>query len=190
MSALPILGFEDRAAWAAWLEEHHGSSPGVWLKIAKKGAGVPSVTYAEALEVALCYGWIDGQKRAHDDRAFLQRFTPRRPRSVWSKVNREKVEALLRAGAMRPAGLEAVEAAKRDGRWDAAYDPASTAEVPADLAAELERRPAARAFFESLDRANRYAVLWRIQTARRPETRARRLQQLVEMLERGERIHP
>jgi uncharacterized protein YdeI (YjbR/CyaY-like superfamily) len=189
MSELEIVAFEDRAAFAAWLEENHVSSPGIGLKIAKKGAGFPSVTYGEAVEVALCYGWIDSQKRGHDEHAWIQRFTPRGARSVWSRVNRDKAEALVGSGEMRPAGLAAVEAAKRDGRWDAAYDPASTAQVPDDLRAALELRPAARDFFESLDRTNRYAVLWRVQTARRPETRARRIHQLVEMLERGEKIH-
>lgn len=189
MSELPIVGFERPDEWAAWLEEHHRASPGVWLRLGKKGAGVATVSYAEALDVALCYGWIDSQKKSHDEISWLQKFTPRGAKSVWSKINREKVDALIRGGEMRPAGMAAVEAAKADGRWDAAYDPASTATVPDDLRAALDRSAKARKGFASLNGANRYAVLWRLQTARRPETRARRLQSIVEMLERGERFH-
>lgn len=186
---LPILAFDSPDAWAAWLEEQHASSKGVWLKLAKKGSGIPSVTYAEALEVALCYGWIDGQKRSHDASAWLQKFTPRGKRSIWSKVNREKALALIESGRMRPAGLEEVERAQRDGRWEAAYDSQSTAAVPTDLAAALEQSPKAQAFFATLDSANRYAILFRVQTAKKAETRARRIEQLVQMLERGEKIH-
>jgi uncharacterized protein YdeI (YjbR/CyaY-like superfamily) len=186
---LPILSFEGPDALAAWLEEQHATSKGIWLKLAKKGSGTPSVTYAEALEVALCYGWIDGQKRSHDASAWLQKLTPRGKRSIWSKVNREKALALIESGRMRPAGLEEVERAQRDGRWEAAYDSQGAAAVPDDLAAALEQSPAARAFFATLDSANRYAILFRVQTAKKAETRARRIEQFVQMLERGEKIH-
>jgi uncharacterized protein YdeI (YjbR/CyaY-like superfamily) len=186
---LPVLLFATPAELEAWLEENHQSSQGLWLKIAKKGVEPPSVTYAEALELALCFGWIDSQKRGHDERHFLQRFTPRRPRGRWSKINREKAEDLIEAGAMRPPGLAEVEAAKTDGRWEAAYAGARTAEVPDDLRRELDANPAARKSFEALDGANRYAILYRLDEAKRPETRERRLQKFVAMLERGEKIH-
>jgi uncharacterized protein YdeI (YjbR/CyaY-like superfamily) len=186
---LEILPFESAAAWEAWLGEHHETSPGVWLKIAKKASGVASVSYDEALDAALCHGWIDAQKKSFDDTFFLQKFTARRPRSVWSKRNREKVAKLTEAGRMRAAGLEQVELAKADGRWDAAYEGSSSATVPDDLRRALDRNPAAAEFFAALDRTNRYAVLWRIQTAKRPETRARRIERLVEMLAEGKKIH-
>lgn len=187
---LPLLHFKDQKAWSAWLEKHYAKSPGVWLKLAKKGSETPSVSYAEALEEALRYGWIDGQKKAHDESFWLQKFTPRGPRSVWSKVNREKAEELMRSGRMKPSGLAAVERAKENGRWDAAYDSQSRVSVPDDLQAELDHHPKAKAFFSTLNSANRYAILWRLQTAKRAETRARRLEQFVGMLERGEKIHP
>ena len=189
MDELPILLFATPAEFEAWLEDGHAESGGVWLKIAKKGAPEPSVTYAEALEVALCFGWIDSQKRGHDEGHFLQRFTPRRPRGRWSKINREKAEALLAAGAMRPAGLAEVEAAQADGRWEAAYAGQRTAQVPDDLKRELNANPAAREFFAGLDSANRYAVIYRLNEAKKPETRERRLRKFVAMLERGEKIH-
>jgi len=185
---LPTIRFADPAELEAWLEEN-ADSDGVWLKIAKKGAAEPSVTYAEALELALCFGWIDSQKRGLDEEHFLQRFTPRRPRGRWSKINREKCEALIGSGAMRPSGLAEVEAAKADGRWEAAYAGARTAAVPEDLQRELDANPQAAAFFAALDGANRYAVLYRLDEAKRPETRERRLQKFVAMLERGEKIH-
>jgi uncharacterized protein YdeI (YjbR/CyaY-like superfamily) len=186
---LPIILFDDQAAWAAWLDGHHADSPGVWLRLAKKGAPYASVSYAEALDVALCYGWIDSQKKTFDQHSFLQKFGPRGARSIWSKVNREKVHALTEAGRMMPAGILAVESAKADGRWDAAYDPASTATVPDDLQAALDANPKAKEFFATLDGANRYAILFRVQTAKKPETRARRIATLVQMLERNEKIH-
>ncbi len=185
---LPIVLFGDAAEFEAWLEENAGAD-GVWLKIAKKDSGVKSVNYTEALEVALRFGWIDSQKRAFDEKCFLQRFTPRRPRGRWSRINREKAEGLIESGRMRPAGLAEVEAAKADGRWDAAYEGQRTAEVPADLQRELDARPAAREFFATLDGANRYAIVYRLGEAKKPETRERRLQKFVEMLERGEKIH-
>ncbi|HEY7770363.1 YdeI/OmpD-associated family protein [Longimicrobium sp.] len=186
---LPIILFDDQAAWAAWLDEHHADSPGAWLRLAKKGAPYSSVSYAEALDVALCYGWIDSQKKTFDEHSFLQKFGPRGARSIWSKVNREKIQALIDAGRMKPAGIQAVESAKADGRWDAAYDPASTASVPDDLQAALDANPKAKAFFATLNGANRYAILFRVQTAKKPETRAKRIATLVEMLERNEKIH-
>lgn len=185
---LPIVVFADAAAWERWLEAH-ADAPGLWLKIAKKNQGVVSVSYPEALDVALCHGWIDGLKRSCDAQYFLQRFTPRRPRSIWSKINIGKIEALIAAGRMRAGGLREVEAAQADGRWQGAYDSARNMEVPEDLAAALGKRAKARRFFEQLDRTNRYAVLWRIQTAKKPETRAARIEKLVAMLDRGEKIH-
>jgi uncharacterized protein YdeI (YjbR/CyaY-like superfamily) len=185
----PLLDLPDRAAWAGWLAQHGESSSGVWLKLARRGGGEGSFTYAEALDVALCHGWIDGQKGGIDDRHWRQRFTPRTPRSRWSKRNRQRAEELLAAGEMAPAGVREVEAARADGRWDAAYDSSATAEVPPDLQAALDADPAARDFFAGLDRANRYAILYRLQEARRPETRARRLEKFLVMLREGRRIH-
>jgi uncharacterized protein YdeI (YjbR/CyaY-like superfamily) len=183
--------FASRAAWEAWLDAAHADTPdGVWIEFARRGSGIPSVTHAEALELALGYGWIDAQKGEGDETHYVQRFVPRRPRSRWSKVNRAAAEALIASGAMRPAGLAEVERARADGRWDAAYDSPRTATVPDDLAAELASRPAAREFFESLESRNRYAILYRLQDAKKPETRARRLAKFVAMLEAGERIHP
>jgi len=186
---LPILLFASPAELEAWLDDNHAAAEGIWLKIAKKGSGAESVTYAEALELALCFGWIDSQKRGFDEKHFLQRFTPRRPRGKWSRINREKVEGLIAAGAMRAAGMAEVEAAKADGRWDAAYAGQRTAEVPADLQLELDGNEAAREFFASLDSANRYAIVYRLEDAKKPETRARRLRKFVGMLKRGEKIH-
>jgi uncharacterized protein YdeI (YjbR/CyaY-like superfamily) len=188
-SDLPILLFATAADFEAWLEENHAAPDGVWLKIAKKGAAEPSVTYDEAVELGLCFGWIDSQMRGLDEQHYLQRFTPRRPRGRWSKINREKAEALIAAGRIRPAGLAEVGAAKADGRWEAAYDGQRTATVPDDLRRELDANAAAREFFEGLDSANRYAVIYRLNDARKPETRERRLRKFVAMLERGEKIH-
>lgn len=187
---LPVILFAFAAELEAWLEDQHGNVDGVWLKLAKKGSGVRSVSYDEAVELGLCFGWIDGQVRRHDDLHYLQRFTPRRRRSKWSRLNRERVESLIAAGRMRPSGLAAVDAARADGRWEAAYEPPSTAEVPPDLERELESDRAARESFEALDGANRYAIIYHLNDAKRPETRERRLRKFVEMLRRGERIHP
>ncbi len=186
---LPILLFASPAELEVWLDDNHADSQGVWLKIAKKDSGVESVTYAEALELALCFGWIDSQKRGFDEKHFLQRFTPRRPRGKWSQINREKAEGLIAAGEMRAAGMAEVEAARADGRWDAAYAGQRTAEVPSDLQLELDGNKAAREFFASLDSANRYAIIYRLEEAKKPETRARRLRKFTGMLERGEKIH-
>ena len=177
-------------AWHAWLAAHHGSAAGARVMLTKRGAPPPQLSYAEALEAALIWGWIDGQKWAHDAHTWLQRFTPRRPRSAWSKINRSKAEALIAAGRMQPAGLAEVERARQDGRWAAAYDSSRTAQVPDDLAAALAANRTAQAFFAEIDAANRYAILYRVQTAKKPETRATRIATLVAMLGRHETVHP
>ncbi len=187
---LPILAFESPAAWEEWLAAEHAAAPGVWLKLAKRGSGHASVTYAEALEVALAYGWIDGQKGRFDDAWWLQRFTPRKRASRWSRVNRDKALALIAAGRMQPAGMREVARARADGRWEAAYASQRNMTVPDDLRAALDANPAASAFFAALDSANRYAVLYRVQDAKKPETRARRIERYVAMLAVGEKLHP
>ncbi len=187
-SDYPIVLFADGAAFRQWLEAHHATQRGLWLRIAKAASPLQSVSYADALDVALCFGWIDGQKQRFDTDSFLQKFTPRQQRSPWSKRNREHVARLVAAGAMHPAGLAAVEAARADGRWDRAYDSARTMTVPDDLRASLDEHPEASAFFETLRGAARYAILHRIQTAVRPETRARRVAEFVAMLERRETL--
>jgi len=181
--------FKSAKVFEAWLKKNHATSEGLWLKIAKRGSNEPSVTYPEAVEIALCWGWIDGQKKSLDDQHYLQRFTPRRARSVWSRINVNKVQALIEAGRMQAPGQAQIEAAKADGRWARAYDGARTSTVPEDLQAALEAEPAAKTFFAGINASNRYAILWRIQTAAKAETRARRIAQLVEMLARGETIH-
>jgi uncharacterized protein YdeI (YjbR/CyaY-like superfamily) len=189
VSAEP-LAFADQAAWRAWLAEHHASSDGVWIKFAKKASGIPTVVYAEAVEESLIHGWIDGQVKRVDDDFYMQRFTPRRAQSRWSKINCAKAEKLIAEGRMHPAGLAEVERAKADGRWARAYDSPTTATVPDDLRAALDAEPAAAKLFEDLDGNNRYAILHRIQEAKRPETRAKRIAQFVAMLARGETLHP
>lgn len=186
---LDTLAFQSPDAFARWLADHP-DSPGIWLRFARKGSGEPSVTYPEAVEAALCHGWIDGQAAADDDQHWLQRFTPRRARSRWSQINRDRADRLIRAGAMTPAGQAEVDRAKADGRWDAAYAGQASATVPVDLRTALDANPAAAAAFDALDRANRYAVIYRIRDARRPDTRARRIEDFVAMLARGETIHP
>jgi uncharacterized protein YdeI (YjbR/CyaY-like superfamily) len=187
---LEVLPFASQREWETWLRRNHTKTDGVWIKFAKKKSGIPTVTYEEALDVALCYGWIDGQAKGLDDRFHLQRWTPRRSRSVWSKRNTERALALIGAGKMKPAGLREVERAKNDGRWDAAYDAPSKATVPDDLAKALKRNAKALKFFVTLDGQNRYAILHRLQTAKKPETRARRIDKFVEMLGRGEKLYP
>ena len=184
------LAFESAEAFETWLAREHASSDGIWIRFAKKASGIPTVVYAEAVEASLRYGWIDGQVKRLDDDFYIQRFTPRRARSRWSKINRAKAEALIARGAMEPAGLAEVERAKADGRWAAAYDAPSTATVPEDLRTALDADRRASAFFETLDANNRYAILHRIQEAKKPETRARRIETFVAMLSRGETIHP
>ncbi|MGW6461934.1 YdeI/OmpD-associated family protein [Streptomyces sp. NPDC055078] len=187
---LEIVAFESPEAFQAWLGENHAFSSGVWLKLRKKGPGIVALDYAQALDVALCYGWIDSQKAKFDDQWWLQRFTPRKPRSKWSKVNRDKVAALIEQGRMHPPGQAEVDRAKADGRWEAAYDSAKTATVPDDLTAALTADPAAAEFFQTLDRQNRYAILYRVQDAKKPETRARRIEKYVAMLAKGDKLYP
>jgi uncharacterized protein YdeI (YjbR/CyaY-like superfamily) len=185
----PTLAFANKAAWAKWLDKHHAASAGVWVRLAKKTSGLKSLNHEEGVEVALCYGWIDGQGKGDGATHWLQRFTPRSKRSLWSKRNTERAVALIEAGRMKPAGLAEIERAKKDGRWEAAYDSPSRISVPADLQAALSRNSRARRFFESLDSRNRYAVLFRIHTVRTAATRARRIREFVAMLERGGTIH-
>jgi uncharacterized protein YdeI (YjbR/CyaY-like superfamily) len=187
---LAVLLFDQQKDWAAWLKKNHDKAPGIWLRLAKKNSDRGSVTYQEALESALCYGWIDGQKKSDDEDYWLQKFTPRSARSIWSKINRDKALLLMESGRMAPSGLKEVERAQSDGRWDAAYDSASSAAVPADFQAALDANPRARAFFATLNGSNRYAVLFRIQTAKKAETRAKRIQDFTHMLERHEKLHP
>ena len=185
----PKIPFASAAEWERWLEDNHTSSDGVWIKMAKKGADIESVRYPEVLESAICFGWIDARREALDERYFLQRFTPRRQRSRWSRINREKAERLITDGRMRPAGLAEVERAKTDGRWKAAYEGQKRSTVPDDLQRELDARPKAKAFFVELSSQNRYAIIYRLNDAKKPETRARRLAKFVAMLEAGETIH-
>lgn len=182
--------FASQAAWARWLAEHHAGSRGLWLRHAKKGAPESTVSYQEALEVALCFGWIDGQKKADDQHYWLQRWTPRSARSIWSQVNRAKALRYIEEGKMQPSGLAEVERAQRDGRWDAAYAPASSIQVPPELEAAFDAHPGAREFFATLNSQNRYAMLFRIHTAKKPETRARHVANYAAMLARGEMLHP
>ena len=188
-AGLPILAFADAAAFEAWLAAEPRASKGLWLRLAKKGAGVASVAKAEVIDAALCHGWIDGQVDRYDEASWLVRFTPRRRASKWSEVNRTRVLELTEAGRMRPAGLAEVEAARADGRWQAAYAPASTATVPPDLQAALDASPEAAAFFVTLKGVNRYAILHRVTTARKAETRARKVAAFVAMLERRETVY-
>ena len=187
---LPAKLFRTRAAWEDWLTKHGASAPGLWLKLGKGVSLKETVSYQEALDAALCHGWIDGQKKSLDDRYWLQKFTPRGPRSIWSRPNRERAEKLIEAGRMLPAGLAAIERSRKSGMWDAAYDSQRTARPPGDLLAELKKSPAAEAFFASLDSHNRYAILFRIQTAKLPSTRKSRIEKFVRMLENGEKLHP
>jgi len=187
---LPVLLFASAREWGEWLVLHHAEPSGVWLRIAKKGCEVPSVTYSDALDTALCHGWIDGQKKPYDEGFWLQKFTPRRRRSGWSKVNTDRATALIESGTMRATGLAEVDAAKADGRWDAAYLSQGNATIPSDFQAELDAHPGAQAFFTTLNKANRYAIYYRITTARTPATRHSRIETFIAMLERGEMLHP
>ena len=187
---LPILFCARQEDWAVWLDKNHAASAGVWLEVAKKASGRTSVSYAEALDVALCYGWIDGQSKSQGAASWLQKFTPRGNGSIWSKVNRDKALALIANGQMKPAGLAAVERARQNGRWDGAYDSPSSATVPDDFQAELDRNAEAKAFFATLKSRNRNAILFRLQTAKKAETRARRMQQFISMLEKNETLYP
>jgi uncharacterized protein YdeI (YjbR/CyaY-like superfamily) len=184
-----ILSFRSAPEFRKWLAANHRQSDGIWLRIFKKGSGESSVTYAEALDEALCFGWIDGQKRRHDEVSWRQRFTPRRPKSGWSKINTQHAERLIKAGRMRTAGQVQIDAAKKDGRWTAAYDSPSKATFPTDFLTALRRNKKAQAFFESLNKANRYAIAYRLQTAKKPETKQRRVEMILAMLARGEAFH-
>lgn len=186
---VPVRAFKDATAWESWLAKNQSAVAGIWMRIAKKASGTKSVTYHEALEVALCYGWIDAQKRPESQDAWLQRFMPRRPRSIWSKINREKALGLISSGKMKPAGLGEIERAKHDGRWEAAYDSPSTATVHPEFQKALAENPRADAFFKTINAANRYAILWRIQIAKKAETRSRHIRTFIEMLEKGETLH-
>ena len=189
-NSLPIISFETQQDWERWLAERHTNTEGIWLKIAKKETGALSISYAEALESALCYGWIDGQKASFDDKYWLQKFTPRRPKSIWSKVNCDKATALMAEGRMQPAGIRQVELAKADGRWDQAYESQSKITIPADFQSELDKNQKAKDFFDTLDSTNRYAMLFRIQNAKKPDTRSARIQKFIEMLSKNKRIYP
>lgn len=183
---LPIVPFESAAAWEAWLEDHHRSSRGLWLKIAKKASGITTVTYQEAVEMALCFGWIDGQRQSFDDVSFLQRFTPRRSQSRWSQINRERVRSLMERGLMRPAGLEEIQRAKTDGRWDDAYASPSAIEVPEDLRRAFEANPGAEEKFAALNATSRYSILYRIHHTKEAAARVQRISQFIAMLTRNE----
>ncbi len=188
-SDLLIIVFESANKWQSWLEKNHTNLTGIWVKLAKKDSGIASITYAQALDEALCYGWIDGQIKAFDEQYWLQKFTPRRPRSIWSKVNIGHVERLIKENRMQPTGLAAVTAAKADGRWSQAYDSPKNMVIPDDFLKELSKSKQAEAFFKTLNKANTYAIAWRLQTAKKPETRARRMQVLLEMMAKGQRLH-
>ena len=185
----PILPFASKKKWTDWLAKQHDKSSGVWMKLAKKDSGIASVTYDEAVEAALCYGWIDGQKKGFDDKFWLQKFTLRGPKSIWSKINTEKVERLIKTGEMKPAGLRAVESAKKDGRWAQAYESQKNISVPQDFQSALNKNKKAKAFFDTLKSSERYSFLFRIHTAKKAETRAKLIQKFVEMLEKHEKIH-
>jgi uncharacterized protein YdeI (YjbR/CyaY-like superfamily) len=186
---LPTLPFANKKKWADWLARQYEKSPGVWLKIAKKDSGFPTVSYEEALDVALCHGWIDGQKKGFDDKYWLQKFTPRGAKSIWSKINTEKAERLIADGQMKPAGLKAIEAAKLDGRWAAAYASQKNISIPQDFQMALDKNTKAKAFFSTLKSAERYSFLFRIQNTKKPETRARKIQEFIELLEMGQKLH-
>ena len=189
LNNMPVKLFKSPEDWTRWLDKNHAKSAGVWMQIAKNTGDLKSVSYAEALEIALCYGWIDGQKKSRDEASWLQKFTPRGPRSIWSKINKAKAEKLIKNGQMQPSGLAAIERAKKAGQWEAAYDSHSTATIPADFQAALDQNPKAKVFFATLDSNNRYAMLFRLQTAKKPETRTRRIAQFIGMLEKHEKIY-
>jgi uncharacterized protein YdeI (YjbR/CyaY-like superfamily) len=186
---LPVILFEQKSDWEAWLDINHIESAGIWLRIAKKTSGIQSISYDEALEVALCYGWIDGQKKTYDETSWLQKFTPRKAKSIWSKINKEKAQQLIEHGQMKPAGLKAVESAKQDGRWEAAYDSFGKAEIPDDFQSELDKNAKAKAFYATLNQQNKYAILFRIQTAKKAETRKKRIMQFIDMLEKNKKLY-
>lgn len=186
---LPILIFKTAKQWEQWLHKNYKSSTGAWLRIHKKAAGVPTITYPEAVEAALCYGWIDGLANKYDEKSYLQRFTTRRAKSIWSKKNVEKANHLIASGKMKPGGLKEIEAAKADGRWEAAYDSPATIEIPKDFLEELSKKPKAKKFFQTLNKTNTYSIAWRLQTAKKPETREKRMNVILEMLAKGQKFH-
>lgn len=186
----PVLSFVSAQKWEAWLARNHAKPNGIWLRFFKKGSGKKTVTYAEALDEALCYGWIDSQLKKYDEASYLQKFTPRRSKSVWSKLNIQHVERLSKAGKMKPAGLQKVEEAKKDGRWEQAYDSSGKMTVPADFLKQLAKNKKAKAFFETFNKANTYAIAWRLATAKKPETREKRMKAILAMLAKGEKFHP
>jgi uncharacterized protein YdeI (YjbR/CyaY-like superfamily) len=184
-----VRAFRDAKAWESWLAKNQTATDGLWMRIAKKASGTKSITYTEAVEVALCYGWIDGQKKPESETTWLQRFVPRRPRSVWSKINRERGLGLIACGRMQPSGLGEIERAKQDGRWEAAYESPKNAPIHPDFQTALDRNPRAREFFKTVNAANRYAIIWRLHTAKKAETRERLTRKFIEMLEKGETLH-
>ena len=186
---LPVLLFDDQSTWHNWLEENHKQTHGIWLKLAKKSSGKSSISYEDALEEAICYGWIDGQKQTYNNEYWLQKFSSRGSKSVWSKVNVAKAEMLIKSGKMQTSGLKTVNSAKKDGRWKAAYDSARTSTIPEDFQFALNSNPKAKQFFDTLNRANVYAFCWRVQTAKKPETRQARIEKFIEMLSKGEKLH-
>jgi uncharacterized protein YdeI (YjbR/CyaY-like superfamily) len=186
---IPVRAFKDAAAWESWLAKNQTANDGLWMRLAKKASGKKSITYPEALEVALCYGWIDGLKRPESETTWLQRFVPRRQRSMWSKINREKALGLIASGKMKPAGLREVERAKQDGRWDRAYDSPKNAPVHPDFQKALDENPRANEFFKTISKVNRYAIIWRLHTAKKSETRERLTRTFIDMLENGKTLH-
>lgn len=186
---LPVLTFASAGEFNSWLSEHQKASPGIWIRLYKVRSGIPSITYEEALETALCFGWIDGQKKAFDKESWLQKFTPRRPKSIWSKRNRQIVERLYASGMMKPQGIIEVESAKADGRWERVYDSPGNMIVPSDFLDELAKNKEAEAFFKTLNKTNVYSIVWRLQTAKKPETRNKRIQSILEMLKQGKKFH-
>ena len=186
---LQVISFESQSHWEKWLAENHMQQDGIWLRIFKKDSGEASVTYAEALDEALCYGWIDGQKNKYDERSWLQKFTPRRKKSIWSKINTQHVQRLIEAGKMKPGGFKEIEAAREDGRWQQAYDSHKSMTLPEDFLRRLEKDPKAQGFFEALNKTNKYAIAFRLQTAKKPETREKRMKEILEKLAKGEKFH-
>ena len=184
-----IVAFRSEKEWERWLSKNHSKKNGIWIKYFKKDSDTKSVTYAEAIDAALCFGWIDSQAKKYDDRSWLQKFTPRRSKSIWSKRNREHVDRLIKDGKMKAAGLKEIEAAKNDGRWEQAYDSPKTMEIPEDLLKELSKNKKAKTFFETLNKTNVYSITWRLQTAKKPETRAARMKTILEMLKKGSKFH-
>lgn len=186
---LPILIFKVAKEWEQWLRKNYASSNGIWLRIYKKASGIPTITYPEAVNAALCYGWIDGVANKYDDESYLQRFTPRRSKSIWSKINVERANQLINSGKMKPGGLKEIEAAKADGRWASAYDSPANIEIPKDFLQALSKKPKAKKFFETLNKTNTYSIAWRLQTAKKPETREKRMKLILEMLSKGQKFH-